>query len=203
MNFRPGATAPAPPAAGRRPPGGSRTVADMLRSLGLLLAIVAVIVVVRGQPPGRAVVRTVDPSQAYAGAAHDARYPLLVPGGLPAGWRVTSARSTATGGTLTLHVGLLTPDGRYAALVESDRPWSDALAGVAANGPPGLGPVPVGGVTWQRWPASKPGDRLLVRQAAPASAVVTYAVTGNASQAELVTLAGSLQPYRATRPGGG
>lgn len=191
------AAAPPVTAPARRRRGG--TVWDMVRSLGILLIIVAVLVLVRGHDTGNPV-HPVDPVPTYDGAAHVARFTLLVPTGLPASWRVTSARSdvpnpvggTVQRGPVTLHVGFVTPGTRYAQLTESDRPGLDSVDDQLADGARPTGSVDVTGVAWQRWPSAKTGETVLVRQAAG----VTYSVTGSATLTQLRQLAGSLAPYR-------
>lgn len=171
----------------------------MVRSLGILLVIVAIVVIVRGHDGGPAV-HVVDPDPSYDGAAHVARFPVTVPTGLPSGWRVTSARAdvpaveggVAQRGPVTLHVGLVTPDTRYAQLIESDRPGLDSVDPQLADGARSTESVDVGGSPWQRWPSAKSGETVLVRQAGG----VTYSVTGSASLAQLRQLAGSLALYR-------
>lgn len=189
----PSSASPAAPA--RRGRGG--TVWDMVRSLGILLVIVGVIVVVRGHYTGAAV-HTVDPVPAYDGASHVARFTLSVPTGLPVSWRVTSARADVAEpgerrGPVTLHVGFLTPGEQYAQLTESDQPGLNSVDDQIADGARPAGAVDVAGARWQRWPSAKSDETVLVRQAGG----VTYSVTGSASLPQLRQLAGSLAPYRA------
>ncbi len=164
-----------------------QSVRDMALSLLLILLIVGFVLAF--QHRGGKGVRVVDPSNTYAGARTAAHYPVLVPR-LPATWRVTSATDQPTeGGHLTLRVGLLTPTGQYAQLVESDLPRNTLLHRELSAVRP-LGSVPVRGAQWQQLAARKSGDRAIART----DGGVTYLVFGSAGLAELGVLAGSLRP---------
>ncbi|MGB9376092.1 MAG: DUF4245 domain-containing protein [Mycobacteriales bacterium] len=175
----------APPKLPRRQP----RLTDMAISLGVLLAIIAVVLFAQ-QRSGDKAVKVIDPSQAYAGARNVATYRVLTPQGLPGGWRPTSARTESPEtGRLTLRVGFVTPKAEYAQLVESDLPRAQLLTAELAAGARPTGSVEVGDAQWLSYPAANPGDRVIVRS----SGGVTYVVSGSAGLAELRTLAGSLR----------
>lgn len=167
----------------------------MVRSLGLLLVIVVVIVLVRGQGGGEKV-RTINPRQAYDGAAHVATYTLRVPTGLPKTWRATSAASTQTegqaSGPVTLRVGFVTPVGDYAQLTESNATGLTAAQGLVPAQARRTGMTTIDHQQWQVWPSAKSGEQVLLRR----SGGVLVAVTGNASRTEFGQLIASLAPYR-------
>jgi hypothetical protein len=180
-----------PPAVDRM---GRFTPANMLRSLLPLVLICLLIVGVmalRQNPEDP--VREVDTSNAERVSAELASYELLVPRGLPEGWRPTSVRTNAgsasTGDPITLQIGWLTPGGEYAGYVVSDAPDTEALTDVLEDATP-EGEEQVDGETWQRITTER-GEAALTRTEGTA----TLAVTGSASDEELATLAGSLEPY--------
>jgi hypothetical protein len=171
------------------------SAANMLRSL---LPIVVIILAVVGwqafrQGPDEQPVKPVDPSSTEQLAASRAGYPLLVPTGLPAGYRPTSARTDAGGAgegdPVTLQIGYVTPSDRYAGFVISDDASADPLT-AALDGARGNGTVDVGGTAWDRSTTQR-GETALRRTADG----VTVLVTGSASLTELETVAGSLRPY--------
>jgi hypothetical protein len=175
--------APATPRVGR----GRKTVSDMVRSLALVLVLVAVIVAFNvAQQPDR-VVQTVDYPAALAEARSLAAYDVLGPEPVPAGWRVTSARTERSGGGLAWHVGLVTSTEEYAAVEQSDGDRRALLDTVASGARP-AGTADVAGQSWRRLTGGDPEERALVRTADR----VTTVVAGNAPWSQLRVLAGSL-----------
>jgi hypothetical protein len=138
-------------------------------------------------------IREVDTTSAERASAELASYELLVPRGLPEGWRPTSVRTNAgsasAGDPITLQIGWFTPGEEYAGYVVSDDPDAQGLKDVLEDATP-EGEEQVGGTTWQRLTTER-GETAFSRTEGTA----TYAVTGSASDEELATLAGSLQPY--------
>ncbi|HST47155.1 DUF4245 family protein [Jatrophihabitans sp.] len=178
-------TRPPDPAARQR----LRTPANLWRALIPLLVIVGLVVLLN-RPAGQGSdgVHVIDPGPAIAAARQQSGFAVLVPTGLPAGWRPTSselvpAEPAAPAG---LRIGYVSPAGKYAELFESP----DAPEAVAARYGPLTtdGTAPVAGASWQRYQTS--AGRLLLRHTV---GTVTAVVTGSASQAELVELAGSLR----------
>jgi hypothetical protein len=183
-----------PPAAESR--AAKFTPANMVRSLLPLAVLILVIVGVtalRQNPEDP--VREVDPGPSISLAADRADYPLLVPQGLPEGWRPTSVRTDAVdgaaGGPVTLEIGWFTPAEEYAGFVISDDEAVDALDDVL-DGATDEGTTQVGGVAWDRR-TTEGGETALTRTEGPA----TLLVTGSAPDEELETLAGAVAPYRA------
>lgn len=164
-------------------------VIDMVLSLVLLLAIIAVVLSLQHRGGGKAIT-VIDPSSAYAGARNVAAYPVRTPQGLPAQWRPTSARTQRPEtGRLTLRVGFVTPKGEYAQLVESDLPRDRLLGTELSPGARPSGSVLVGARAWQEFPPRRSGDRVIVRT----DRGVTYLVSGSADLDELRILAASLR----------
>ncbi|CCH86507.1 conserved protein of unknown function [Modestobacter italicus] len=170
------------------------TAANMVRSLlPLVLGCLLVVGVtaIRQNPDDP--VREVDTSSAERAAAELAGYQLLVPRGLSDDWRPTSVRTdagqAAAGDPVSLQIGWLTPAEEFAQYVISDDPDTTALTDVLDDATED-GTQQVGADTWQRLTTPR-GETALTR----AEGTATLLVTGSASEDELETLAGSLQPY--------
>jgi hypothetical protein len=170
------------------------TAANMVRSLlPLVLVCLAIVGIeaIRQNPADP--VREVDTTSSERATAELARYPLLVPRGLPDGWRPTSVRTNAgaakAGDPLTLQIGWYTPQEEYAAYVVSDDPATPALTDVLATATD-AGTQDIAGETWQKHETQR-GETALTRDDQGA----TMLVTGSADDDELTTLAASLVPY--------
>ncbi len=172
------------------------TPANMVRSLLPLTVLILVIVGVtalRQNPEDP--VREVETGPSIALAAERAPYALLVPQGLPEGWRPTSVRTDAVDGAagdpVTLEIGWFTPAEEYAGYVISDGADVDPLDDVLDDSTDG-GTTQVGAVTWERRTTER-GETALTRTEGTA----TLLVTGSAPDEELETLAAAVRPYRA------
>lgn len=175
---------------------GNETVADMARSLGLVLAFVLLFLLIGPSRelifptgPHGTTVKTVDAAAQVAAARQAAAYPVLAPRGLPAGWRPTSARvaraPAAAGSSATLHLGYVTPRDRYLALEEGDA--AGFAAGQLGKGATSLTEVEVAGQPWQQW--RKASGELALSRTAEGRGVV---LSGSADLAELRAFAASL-----------
>jgi hypothetical protein len=191
---QPGSTPTTAPAASTVERLQRFTAANMIRSLLPLVLgclLVVGITAVRQNPDDP--VREVDTSSAERAVAQLAGYRLLVPRGLPGGWRPTSVRTDAgeasAGDPVTLQIGWYTPGKEFAEYVVSDDPGAAALTDVLKKATAD-GSQQVGGESWQRLTTAR-GETALTRTEGTA----TLVVTGSASDDELQTLAGSLQPY--------
>lgn len=175
---------------------GNETVSDMARSLGLVFGFVLLFLVIGPARelifptgPNRTAVKTVDPGPQISAVREVAGYQVAVPRGLPAGWLATSAR-VDTGGSAgrssaTLHLGYITPGGRYLGLEEGDA--AGFVAAQLGKGATPLPPVDVAGQPWQQWRTS--GGELALSRTAAGRGIV---LTGSASLDELRDLAASL-----------
>lgn len=168
----------------RRP---NLTALDLIRALVPLVVLVLVVVWL-STPSDVDPVREVDPAPALAQAATLADFEILVPVGLPAGWRATSARvdPATSGGPVGVAVGYLTPAERFAQLVQSSLPG--ALADVLGQGYVVGDEVQVAGRPW-RQAQTDDGEQALLRELDGAVVVVT----GSAGLDDLRTLAESLR----------
>jgi hypothetical protein len=160
----------------------------MVRSMSLVLVVVAVVVLltVRANPQQK--VQQVDYSLQLQQARQAAAYDVLAPVGLGSTWKATSARGDNVEGVVTWHLGLVTPAEHYAAVEQSNGPVTafidDFVAGAAKSGF-----VTISGVRWQRLDGGKPEQRALLLRGRG----VTTMVTGGATFGELRTLASALR----------
>ena len=152
-----------------------------------MLAFVLVIVWLTPRPDEDPV-RPVDYSSSLVQARSAADYPVYAPEGLPPGWRATSARVSGGGSGVRWHVGLVTPQDRYAAVEQSAGPSEPFVREVSRDGRD-EGAAQLEGVPWQRRYSAPTDQRTLWRSEGPS----TVAVTGNAGWAELEQLARSLR----------
>ncbi len=174
---------------GRRNARMRQTVGDMVRSMAVVLAVVAVVVLVNWRPQEQAV-KVVDVTSAVTLASVRADFPVRQPAGLAADWRATSARWEPTEKSApdeVLHLGYVTPAGEYAQVTQSSHSTPAYLAEQTDGGRP-VGPAAIAGAEWERWEG--PDRRSLVQGA---DTVVTV-VSGGAAWSELEQLAASLVP---------
>jgi hypothetical protein len=167
---------------------GRKTAGDMVRSLAVVLVLVAVIVAFNVAQQPDQMVQRVDYPAALSLARSQASYDVLAPDPVPAGWRVSSARTERAGGGVAWHVGFVTSSEEYAALEQTDgarRTFVDRFAGGARPD----GQVDVGGVRWHRLAGGSPEERALVRD----SGGVTTVLAGSASWDDLERLASALR----------
>jgi hypothetical protein len=190
-----------PPDRAEQPPTSSAMLraaklnaANMARSLLPLVAICLLLVAWAAfrQTPEDPVLQ-VDPSSSVRITAERADYQLLVPTGLPDGYRPTSARSNAGQATgkqpVTLEIGYLTPEEEFAGFVISDDQGAAPLRQVL-DGAEQRGTASIGGRTWTRESTAK-GETALVLDTGDA----TVLVFGSASDDELTQVAGAVAPY--------
>lgn len=150
------------------------------------VALVAYLTIPHGS--GGDGVRVVDYSAAVASAKRAAPYPILAPQGLSDQWRATSVSyQIDPNGHAGWHLGFVTPDGKYAAIEQSNEPKADLVNTVVSGAAPD-GSATIAGQDWTRYQ----GDRYRGLTVATGSA--TTLVTGSASYQELDELAQALKP---------
>jgi len=175
---------PVEPKAPKRTVRGWR---DMVLSLAVLLVPIMIAIGVWQYLSSGQQVNVVDPGSAITQARQADAFPVLVPHGLPAGWRSTSAETTVSGKTVTLRIGYVTPSGGFAQLVESNKDSAALLSGsVPASAAP-TGSVRIGGHDWARYNGDK--QRAVLALLEPNRTVLAV---GQTSDDELRDLAASL-----------
>ena len=174
-----------------------KSLADMVRSLGLMAVIVAALLFIGARyliMPGSADrFPAVDYSgvvQAYPDAVGAA---VLAPTGLPSSWRANAARLTHPSAAVTqMHIGWATPGSRFAGLDEANGQPTALLGSVlGVKGLDVQGTTTVDGAVWQQRVSSR-GEHALTRQLGP----ITVVISGNATDAQLRQLAASLRERR-------
>lgn len=177
-----GMTPQAPSSAGarRRRRGGP---ADLVRSLVVVLAVVAVIIMVSPSPTGDAL-RVADFEAAAQTARLSATYGIVLPGPLPTGWHVVTARTERDGATVVWRVGLRGPDGAFITIEQSTDGQGPLARGVADDRR--AADVVIDGASWRRF--TDGASTALVRTL-PDSQVL---VSGEVPSGTLALVAGGL-----------
>ena len=160
-------------------------------ALCLLLIVVAIVAVPMDQASSPT---TISYHADLAAMTRTAPYQVVAPAGLPASWSPVNSGVAVGGGngagTVTWRLGYATPSGTFAALEETNATPAPFIRRMT-NGGTSQAPVQAGGRTWAASENSERGQRSL---ALTSPAGVTLVVTGNASWAQLHTLAASLRP---------
>ncbi len=172
---------------------GRETARDMVWSMAVVGIFVAFLVVVtyRDKPDA---VRVIDPAESLAVAQALAPFDVVAPVGLPPTWQATSARyesatTSAVPNAALWHVGYVTPSRDYAALDQAEGEPS-VLVRTLVDGAQERGGGTGAFAGWQRW-ESADGERRAYVLKGPDSSLTIH---GNADDAELAVLAGSLTP---------
>jgi hypothetical protein len=158
----------------------------LLLSVPALLAVVVVVVLAVPRESGNPS-PALDYRAALAHARTVAPFPVLAPVGLPVGWSATSVRTDVRRGTVHWHLQLLTPEGTYASLDQSDRIPAVFVREMTERGGR-RGTVTIGGRAWVRTYAWLRNHRALWQ----VRGVTTTVVGGTAGWRDLETLASSL-----------
>jgi hypothetical protein len=165
-----------------------QSVSDMVRSLAVVLIVVAAILLVTLRPKPDAV-KPVDPATAVTLVTLQKEFAPLIPSGLPSSWVITSARFEPTaksGGHPVFHLGYVTPSGQYAQVEESTAISAGFLDESTDHGA-ATGKIQIGGRTWQQWSSDKRNSLVNV------DATHSVVISGTGGADELATLASSLQ----------
>jgi hypothetical protein len=161
-------------------------------ALGCLLG--AAIIVVAVPVPHSAEPVTISYRGDLATLARLAPYPAVAPAGLPGSWQPVSSSLTVGGadgsGTVTWHLGFMTPDGSLASLEESNASGAAFIRRMTNSGT-ALAPSHLGGRAWILSATPARGQRSM-SYTTPAG--MTVVITGNATWARLRELAASLRP---------
>jgi hypothetical protein len=164
-----------------------QTVGDMVRSMAVVLAVVAAILLVTWRPSPDPV-REIDIGPMLSVAASQAEYPIEVP--TISGLRPTSVRWEPTiesEGAMVWHVGYVTEMDEYLQITQSTATNPEYLIAQTSGGDV-TDVITINGVEWQYFTAPK-GNSLL----SFANGVTTI-IHGTGSASELERAAESLQP---------
>jgi hypothetical protein len=164
---------------------------NVVRDIGLSLGVLVVplLLLIAFCRPTESALPTVDSDRIYQAAKTEAKFPVRVPSGLPAGWRATNgALNRLDGGALTVRVSYLTPGDRFVQLVQSDADSEDLIVDELGAGKI-QGTNEIRGEQWQRYSGRRAGETALVRLG-PESTVLA---TGDATVNELIALASALR----------
>jgi hypothetical protein len=177
----------APPPA-RRKSFAEQSYGDLVRSLLMLLLLIAAVWFVGSfftAEDEERPVRRVDYSGQLSSARDRADYRVLAPRGLGPGWVATSVDVQSSGGTVRWHLGFLTPEEEYVGLEQGDLE-PDQLAAAYVGDLRPVGTTRAGGERWRVYEGET--DAALVRRQGE---VITI-VVGTVSPDELSTFAASL-----------
>jgi Protein of unknown function (DUF4245) len=159
----------------------------MALSLAVLLVPIALLLIfyrvaLNGDEP-----ITVDPSSTIEEARSVHAFPVAVPAGLGAGWRVTSAKFQNQASGATLRIGYLDPDKNGLQLIESSVPPATLLPAELTSAAKPVDTYRAKDRLWRRYDA-RPGERALVFTEPDR----TIVVVGDARSGHLETLAAAL-----------
>jgi Protein of unknown function (DUF4245) len=172
-----------------RPSGPRRSLLGLLWSLVPILVVIVLLVL--WQRGSASPVQSVDPGPDVTYAQRVSPVPLPAPGPLPGTWRATSSHVDAPAGEkrspVTLTIGYLTSQNRFAEVVIGDRPVATLLAGTVPQATPD-GDTEVGPARWQVY-RSQRGEQVLASTVGRAGVVVT----GDADGADLAALAAAVR----------
>jgi len=178
-----------------RPKSLRESALDMGRSLGLMVAIMAVVLFAT---PARGLIfpdrndrmPAVDYSDVVSGFHQVTGHAALAPTGLPTSWRANAATLSGTSAVdERLHIGFVTPGSRYAGLDETTGDGFALIKDVLGRrGVATIGTTMIGGVTWDVHTSDR-GERSLTRVVDG----LTVVVTGNAHAADLNRLCADLR----------
>lgn len=171
-----------------RTPSWKKTARDMLLTLAVIGAVVAVIYLLVPRPD-QDYVPPVDVKVAVEQAVSADQAPVVEPA-TPQGWSVTSARLEPAGDGLPAvwQLGYLTDEDTYAALHVTAEPTADWITAATGNGYE-TGVQEVDGQPWRTF-VGKDDGRTYLLSVTPGRATV---VGGSAVLDDLVALAGATQ----------
>jgi hypothetical protein len=176
-----------------KPKRGSETAWDMIRSIGLILVVVAVtLIFVPGllHPTKSDKFPAVDYSSYVSGFRQVTGHAALVPSPQPSGWKANAGTLNGPKATERFHVGFAVPGTQYAGLDESVGPMSMLVSTVLGKrGLTVTGSTHIDGAVWTTRLSAR-GEPALTRTVNGVNVVVTGSATG----VQLEQLVGALQP---------
>ncbi|SNT17779.1 Protein of unknown function [Asanoa hainanensis] len=130
----------------------------------------------------------VDPAVAIDDARHANAFPVLVPTGLSDEWTTVTARWQQIDGGKALRLGFVSPDGKGAQVLQTDADSTKVIPAELTSEARAQGTAEIAGGSWQTY-STRPGERALVKLDPDRTVIVV----GDAADADLRTLAGSLK----------
>lgn len=165
------------------------TAANMVRSLVVILGLVAVLIVIVPRSDG-VVQPPVDAAGAASYAAKESGLALEVPVGLGPGWKATSARyAAATDSVPTWQAGWTTPTEQFVGIRQAAAITPHWLE-VSTNAAKADGVLTIAGRTWQRLR----DDRGQIHLVSTAPTGLTTVVSASGERAELGVFVEALRP---------
>ncbi|MFJ6936841.1 DUF4245 domain-containing protein [Streptomyces sp. NPDC101132] len=149
---------------------GKQTIWDMVRSLAVIGAVVALIYVFVPHDEDADPTRVVDYRVELITARRAAPYPVAAPQGLSADWRATSVTYERRNAN-SWHLGFLDPDGQYVAVEQSTEEPRKYVPRVTQRAEKTDATRSLGNATWQVWEGAK--YNALVREEQGHTTVVT------------------------------
>ncbi|MFM9372058.1 DUF4245 domain-containing protein [Streptomyces sp. Da 82-17] len=165
---------------------GTKTIRDMVLSLAVIGAVVAVIYMFIPHDESQNPVKTVNYEIELKTAKRAAAYPVLAPEGLGKDWKATSVRFNGAERD-HWHLGFHAPDGQYVAVEQSTEKTPVFVDQVTRGAEETSRTEKISGTTWTRWKGET--YDALVRTEKGATTVVT----GSASLDRLTEMAAALK----------
>ncbi|EFG09026.1 DUF4245 domain-containing protein [Streptomyces clavuligerus] len=174
---------------------GKQTIRDMVLSMAAIGVVVGVVYFadLPNKDDGGDKVLAVDYRVEMVTAQRAAPYTVLVPEGLPKGWKATSVTYKGYSAD-SWHLGFLDPDHAYVAVEQSTETVGKFVPRVTHQATDTGRTEKIKGETWQRWEGPK--YDALVR----ADRGSTTVVTGTAPMEQLSRMAAALAPAPKTAP---
>lgn len=149
-----------------------RSVSGLVGALVVLLAVIGVVAALQAlnRPDRPDPVQPVDYRTPARYAAKQARFDLLSPPSLPAGWSATTVRFTK-GADQHWHLGCLDQDGHYVGLEQGAQSVRGMVSTYVDKAARRGRPVTVAGHRWATW-TDAGGDLALVRRTGRATTLV-------------------------------
>ena len=175
-----------------RPQRARFALADMARSLGLILVIIVALLFIGPARalifPGKDRMPAVDYTAAVAGFDDVSGSSAVVPIGLPSSWRANAANADNISGAPHLHIGWAVPGTAFAGLDEGTGDPNALLRSVAGRDAlERHGSTTIAGEMWSVRQSDR-GETVLARNVSGTFVVIT----GNATDTQLRQLAASL-----------
>jgi hypothetical protein len=175
---------------------GFESLGDMVRSLGVVLAVVLVLVLITIRTRGQEV-RPVDYQSTLQQVRHAAPFAVEAPPTAPPGWVATSVTYdppvvAGSGGVAHWHLGFYTAGKQYAGIEQSDGSGLGLLQDQLGD-PARQGGSTVAGQQWERWSNGAGTRRALLREQGTGAANSVVVLAGTADWQELEQLAAALR----------